>query len=343
MTPCLLLIVAGAVFAENNTDTYIQSACSSLVNGLNMTELVSNKLPMSIEFWTPAGCPGQPNAYSAPYGYIIESCSTDNGKGTHCGCADCIMSKIKLMFDSSICPNVGMGGSNGYRQYIRTQAYADCEGAVNYEYNPSGGCSFICYKYSTPTGAHVNNRGDCSLKLDDTECPLTIGDTCYKLTSEYSNCTREMGEKYDLCDKYLEDVTSKMAEKSPNGTTFGNICNKGDTIGPPDRFPSCGAADGLAVETIPNANLCERGTPSAVTGSGPWEWSCNLNNTYTTFCQAPIKYSNVEPSNNSSAASGSKGGTGLWFIDNWLGQINKNELVKALINMFQSLFSQKNG
>lgn len=37
---------------------------------------------------------------------------------------------------------------------------------------------------------------------------------------------------------------------------------------------ACGDANGLAVETAPSSDLCETGTASAVTGDGPWHWSC---------------------------------------------------------------------
>jgi hypothetical protein len=36
----------------------------------------------------------------------------------------------------------------------------------------------------------------------------------------------------------------------------------------------CGSANGQALNTAPTANLCAAGTPSSVTGSGPWTWTC---------------------------------------------------------------------
>jgi len=36
----------------------------------------------------------------------------------------------------------------------------------------------------------------------------------------------------------------------------------------------CGSADGQAVTSAPTANLCALGTPSSVSGSGPWTWIC---------------------------------------------------------------------
>jgi len=37
---------------------------------------------------------------------------------------------------------------------------------------------------------------------------------------------------------------------------------------------ACGTSDGTAIPNTPNINLCSAGTPTAVTGSGPWSWTC---------------------------------------------------------------------
>ena len=36
----------------------------------------------------------------------------------------------------------------------------------------------------------------------------------------------------------------------------------------------CGSANGQTFATAPSVNLCTVGTPSAVSGNGPWTWSC---------------------------------------------------------------------
>src|SRR6266446_1793110 len=36
----------------------------------------------------------------------------------------------------------------------------------------------------------------------------------------------------------------------------------------------CGSASGVAVSTAPTANLCSIGGSTAVTGTGPWTWTC---------------------------------------------------------------------
>ncbi|GEM_PF-895541 len=45
---------------------------------------------------------------------------------------------------------------------------------------------------------------------------------------------------------------------------------------------SCGSANGAAATSTPTTNLCSAGTASAVSGSGPWTWSCTGANGGTT-------------------------------------------------------------
>lgn len=69
------------------------------------TEIISNNLPESIEFWTEAYCPGNGDVYNYNFDnlkynntdyYFLDSC--DQGDiGSHGGCQTCAMSKIKLI------------------------------------------------------------------------------------------------------------------------------------------------------------------------------------------------------------------------------------------------------
>ncbi|HOB66686.1 Ig domain-containing protein [Ottowia sp.] len=51
---------------------------------------------------------------------------------------------------------------------------------------------------------------------------------------------------------------------------------------------SCGSANGVATMTPPASNLCSAGTASALSGSGPWTWSCAGNGGTTATCNAPL-------------------------------------------------------
>lgn len=45
---------------------------------------------------------------------------------------------------------------------------------------------------------------------------------------------------------------------------------------------SCGPVNGQALSSVPTSNLCSVGTASAVSGTGPWSWSCTGSNGGTT-------------------------------------------------------------
>ncbi len=50
----------------------------------------------------------------------------------------------------------------------------------------------------------------------------------------------------------------------------------------------CGSAGGVAVSSAPSMNLCSKGTPSAVTGADPFDWTCNgINDGTNASCSAP--------------------------------------------------------
>ena len=52
---------------------------------------------------------------------------------------------------------------------------------------------------------------------------------------------------------------------------------------------ACGASDGTSLASTPASNLCSAGAASAVTGSGPWSWSCAGSNGGTTAsCTASV-------------------------------------------------------
>lgn len=109
---------------------------------------------------------------------------------------------------------------------------------------------------------------------------------------------------------------------SSNGGTFGsaptsNLCGAGNGVATPAPSGSgpwswtcggsnggsasatcsasqgsvngmCGSADGVAAPSAPSSNLCSAGTASAVSGSGPWSWTCNgANGGSDMSCSAP--------------------------------------------------------
>jgi hypothetical protein len=60
---------------------------------------------------------------------------------------------------------------------------------------------------------------------------------------------------------------------------------------PPPRVGGVyGSANGVPATMAPPSGLCATGTPSAVTGQGPWFWSCKgSRGGKTAQCSAPLK------------------------------------------------------
>jgi hypothetical protein len=66
---------------------------------------------------------------------------------------------------------------------------------------------------------------------------------------------------------------------------------------------TCGSANGTDLTSAPTTNLCNAGTQSSVTGSGPWDWTCaGSNGGSTASCSANLEIN---------GACGSSNGTDL--------------------------------
>lgn len=77
---------------------------------------------------------------------------------------------------------------------------------------------------------------------------------------------------------------------------------------------ACGPANGVVVSSTPSAGLCSAGSNSAVSGTGPWSWSCLGSRGGTTaLCSAPLL---------GSGSSGSYPRTALHYAPN--GNIGSN-------------------
>jgi|GEM_PF-1711213 len=61
-----------------------------------------------------------------------------------------------------------------------------------------------------------------------------------------------------------------------NGTGGGtnSSCSASKVIVVPVVNGQCGSSDGQTVDNAPTTNLCTAGSPTSVSGSGPWNWSC---------------------------------------------------------------------
>lgn len=73
---------------------------------------------------------------------------------------------------------------------------------------------------------------------------------------------------------------------------------------------SCGSINGIGTPTKPTSNLCTQGTPTPVSGNGPWNWNClGSNGGAKAQCSAPLQVNGeCGPANGSQSASKPIGG-----------------------------------
>lgn len=116
----------------------------------------------------------------------------------------------------------------------------------------------------------ADNSADLPSAPDSLTCPLcSINDIAY--TNSYTPSSGKLvsGRVYYWQVKARNSTTSGTWS-SPVG-----IFITGGAPNPSDA--ACGAAAGSTFTSMPSGSLCSTGTPSAVTGVGPWFWSCSAN------------------------------------------------------------------
>ena len=87
---------------------------------------------------------------------------------------------------------------------------------------------------------------------------------------------------------YTYGTTSQFPKSTWNDTNYWvDIVFNPASASPPING-SCGQANGVVVSRPPTSGLCATGSASAVSGSGPWNWSCaGSNGGATATCSAP--------------------------------------------------------
>jgi hypothetical protein len=89
--------------------------------------------------------------------------------------------------------------------------------------------------------------------------PGVAGVTAIDAMGDCSTAMTDQGKiwQWGMCNK------SQLFAK-PTQVAIGNVASTAQ----------CGIANGNSFATAPSANLCLIGTASAVTGNGPWSWTC---------------------------------------------------------------------
>lgn len=63
-----------------------------------------------------------------------------------------------------------------------------------------------------------------------------------------------------------------------DGTLTGSFTQSSCSVAACPVNGSCGSSHGTTTTTAPTSGLCNSGTPSGVSGSGPWSWTCSGSN-----------------------------------------------------------------
>ncbi len=73
---------------------------------------------------------------------------------------------------------------------------------------------------------------------------------------------------------------------------------------------NCGTANGSATDSKPVEELCAAGSPSEVSGEGPWRWSClGANGGMTVSCAAPVSKTAAKTADKATGAAASEPGS----------------------------------
>jgi outer membrane protein OmpA-like peptidoglycan-associated protein len=102
----------------------------------------------------------------------------------------------------------------------------------------------------------------------------------------------------------VKDAPKSLAESSIDASAA-------QTTSAPASIPgarvdaNCGAANGSAVAAKPFDDLCASGQPTAISGEGPWRWSCQgANGGMTVSCAAPVARTEAKTPEKATAGSG---------------------------------------
>jgi len=94
--------------------------------------------------------------------------------------------------------------------YKKTKSYQDCIDKLYKEYHPNGK-DYICHEFLE------------EVSEDDPQRRITSNGKFFKFTDKFYSCRSEHAAKEELCNAYLEDVTSKI-DRDSDGNPIGTTC-----------------------------------------------------------------------------------------------------------------------
>src|SRR5579863_4673684 len=200
-------------------------------------------------------------AGSGPWSW---SCAGSNG-GSTATCSD------KL---ASTAVNGACGSSNGATASAKPTANL-CTAGTASAVAGSGPWSWSC------AGSNGGSTATCSDKLASTAVNGACGSS--------NGATASAKPTANLC---TAGTASAVAGSGPwswscAGSGGGTNATCSDKLASTAVNGACGASNGASLSSAPTANLCTAGTASAVSGAGPWSWSCGgANGGSTATCVA---------------------------------------------------------
>ncbi len=182
-------------------------------------------------------------------------------------------SGISWTFDDSGGVAGGTYDLPGVMEHEITEVMGRASG-VGDKYGPTTLDLFRCSSgVASFTGGTSNFAIDgCMTDLLDYSTSADLGDTTGDSTNPIQAYLSQGALTFNANDFHLMDVIGWSTVSSPspvNGV--------------------CGSASGVAVTTAPTTNLCNAGNSTAVSGTGPWTWTCNgINGGTNANCSAPV-------------------------------------------------------
>ncbi|MFA6252597.1 MAG: hypothetical protein WCX74_04325 [Candidatus Paceibacterota bacterium] len=129
----------------------------------------------------------------------------------------------------------------------------------------------------TCTGSNGGTTADCSASVASGSANGVCGSAntqayAYNIESYGSDAQCSIGTSTNTAFP-AQGVTVNWYCTGINGGSQSAQCSA-SRDNPPIVNGDCGSADGGTVSTTPTTNLCSVGTATAVTGTGPWAWTC---------------------------------------------------------------------
>ena len=161
-----------------------------------------------------------------------------------------------------------------------------CDGGVPSNIYGDGPWTWTC------SGLNGGIASSCATAKETPAAPPPPGDVVNGLCGATNGTTQVMQPIDDLCA--AGTVTPVSGNGPWNWSCLGS--NSGMTVSctallqPPAPIVGvCGASSGVPTLTTPRSGLCAAGISSAVSGKGPWTWSCSgTNGGGAVACVAPL-------------------------------------------------------